>query len=209
MPGRLAILVLAMVSSVGSNFLLGETTMSPYLQSLVAPHLNEADELRLIGRIRAMPRSQDEAKIWRDIANSPKYSGVRRGHRLVKLLDRYIHPGMALRELATVLGGAAWLKDDDFTHVSVYTTIGGSMPISIVNGETVFIIRLHRWLDSSAVYLHMQGTPSGDSIYDALKEKKSVASTLKITAIAIFCPGADDRPLVTHSKEWDGKERLN
>ena len=74
-----------------------------------------------------------------EIANDASRATADRRHAVFQLFAGHVRPGMTLAELAEVLAGAEWLRDED---VSVVTAIAGKIPVTWSSEDTVFVLHV-------------------------------------------------------------------
>ena len=195
MNRRSRLFVLGLLLIQGGTAMSCRGDISQDSQEISDSHSRESDVVSLINKLREKPPAKGEAKLWADIANSSKYSDVRRRRAIFELFDRHVHPGMTLSDLAVLLRSPPWLENE---NVSIVNILAGKIPISIVSGETVFVVMIKLPKDDvSAVYLRTQDSPSLDSFCEGMRGNKPDVGALKITAIGIFAPDADDQKLIT------------
>lgn len=87
---------------------------------------------------------------------------------IVELFSERVRPGTTLGELAELLSGAAWPRDED---VSVVEAIAGKIPVSWTLEDTIFALSLPPDGDDgpSAVYIRVQGKVSRDDFLAAVR----------------------------------------
>jgi hypothetical protein len=148
---------------------------------------SEDEALRLIERIRLTAPTKDEAAVWARVANSKKYSDVRRRRAVLQLFDRHVRPGMTLGDVAVLLAKPSWLKQE-------------SMKVSEwVGGESIVVALLQLPPDDgSAVSWRIEPGPmTEDLVYDALQGKKTAATSRKVVSVTVYPDAAEDRAFVT------------
>jgi hypothetical protein len=168
---------------------------------------SEDEALRIIERVRRTAPTKDEAAVWARVANSKKYSDVRRRRAVLQFFDRHVRPGMKLGDVAALLAGPSWLKR---AQVHVEGMLRGLGWVNSIVDETIFHLRIDvPSKDESAIILRVgDRVTTEDSLYDTLQGKKTDAMNVRITAIAIDAAAPEDRALVmTRAREWPGSRR--
>ena len=167
--------------------------------------IGEDEALRVIEHIRQAAPTKEEAEAWARVANSDKYSDVRRRRAIFQLFDRHVRPGMTLGEMANLLAKPSWLKRENLCKI--VGPAWGYVPIRYVGAETGFSVSLCLpSKDSSGVYVRVKDFPAGDaltkdSLYGVLQGKKTDATGLKITAIVVYPGTIGDLAYVKHNFE--------
>jgi hypothetical protein len=166
-------------------------------------------------QVRAMPPTDGQARLWVQIANSDKYSDIRRRRAVLLFFERHVYSGMMLMTVTHFQNTPAfptWFKKD---NVHIVRDPDDNLPIDRVSGETIFVITPEfSSLDKATkIYLRVQGSPSVGSFYKVFGHddkcwgyngktyyfqcrcgRESKVETLKITAIGIS-PNDDDKRL--------------
>jgi len=166
----------------------GETMAPVNLQRIADPSMKESDVLALMKQLRTTLPTDDQAKLWVQIANSDKYSDARRRRAVLLLFERHVLNGMELSTVASLLENPTWLRQG---NVRIIDALGGRIPISMVYGETVFVIipEFSSSDKSAAVYLRVQGAPLLELDKQRVNphERASLYSTVKGKAEELFC----------------------
>jgi hypothetical protein len=76
---------------------------------------------------------------WVSLANDPQYSNAGRSVFIYELFRRCVHPGMALDELARVVGPAIWVEDENVIEVKGGS---GTFPVRVSRGDRLYLIRV-------------------------------------------------------------------
>ena len=145
--------------------------------------IGEDEALRLIKSIRQNTPTKEEAAVWARVANSDKYSNVRRRRATLQLFDRNVSQGMTLGELARLLAKPSWLKREN--TLEVVGPARAYVPIRSVHGESVFCLSVGLPpTDWSGVYVRIKDPLAGDPLtrdllYDTLQGKQTNATELK------------------------------
>ena len=153
----------------------------------------------LIKRIRENTPTKDEAVVWARVANSDKYSVVRRCRALLQLFDRNAPQGMTLGELADVLKKPSWLKRENILEI-----VGSANNLRLTpasSGESVFCLTFRLPpSDWSGVYLRVsaaEGVPTKDLLFDTLDGKKTNARRFAIAGTVVYPGTLGDLAYVT------------
>jgi hypothetical protein len=131
------------------------------------PGVGEAELIDAIGRLGPVT---EPAGFWAALANSDNHSLIQRRHYVLQLFRRHIRPGMRLSTLALMLDDPQWLNPED---LEVIEDLGGSIPVQMTAGDTVFKLRVmpNRGLpDVWAVYFRVAGKITRDQLYTLLHE---------------------------------------
>jgi hypothetical protein len=200
----------------------GRTACAADLERFADVRTSEDEALRLIGRIRLTAPTKDEVAVWARVANSKKYSDVRRRRAVLQLLDRHAHPGMTLGDLARLLGGPSWLQYENVHNVKDIRDVVGDAPPTREH-ECVFLVMICLPdSDQSGVFLRFENWwMTEEPLYDALQGRKTRPirndsspgglqgetttdpKNVKIAAIVVRADAAEDRALVTlGAREW-------
>ena len=222
----------------GTLAMCGEMRVPANLQRIADPNTKESDVLALMKRLRAAPPTDEQAKLWAQIANSDQYSDDRRRRALLLLFERHVRSGMELRTVASLLANPTWLKKE---NVHIVDLIGGSVPVDLLPGETVFLVGFEfssTSCEACVCFLRVQGELLESeeldlcdpyvrqSCYNALKSKvensfcnailgnESEYATLKMTAVGFALTPSydlkctDDEKLFDRTNEMRGLERI-
>jgi hypothetical protein len=201
---RLLFCILALVSAAGAGG-PDKAAQESDLQRFADVRVDENEALGLIKRIRQNAPKKDEATIWARVANSDKYSDIRRRRAIFQLFDRHVRQGMTLGELANLLAKPSWLK-----RKSIYRGMEPGFnysPIYSAHGESIFRLCIHLpYENTSGVYMRVEDFLAGnplteDSFYGTLQGKEAKATQLKITAMVILPDTAEDIACVTHRND--------
>jgi hypothetical protein len=124
-------------------------------------------------RWRARPRgvagplgpAAETPAYWAAIANDPSRPAAQRALAVELLVRRNVVPGRTtLGVLGAMLGGAAWLGDNDLELVEV---LGGKVPVSWSLGDTVAAVSLPG--GRSVLYLAVAGQYTAPELVNALR----------------------------------------
>jgi len=121
------------------------------LATIADPETEESDLLDAIGRLGA---DGEPASFWRQIADDGRYRDSHRAYAIFELLRRHGAAGMTLGQLAELLGGASWLRDDGLDVIDV---LAGELPVTWNPGDTVFVLHVVPGSPEFAVYLRAEG----------------------------------------------------
>jgi hypothetical protein len=103
---------------------------------------------------------------------------------IVELFRERVSPGTTLGELAELLSGSGWPRDED---VTVVEAIAGKLPVSWTLEDTVFALSLPPDGDESpsAVYLRVQGKVSRDDFLAAVRGGRGDSSAAPILEVGL------------------------
>jgi hypothetical protein len=161
--------------------------------------------LRLIERIRRNSPTKEESATWASVANSNKYTDVRRRRAVFQLFDRHVYQGMTLEKVAGLLEHPSWLKQKDVQKVE--GTLRGYIGIHAVPDETIFRISvLESERAKPAIYVRVEDPlsgdpPTGDAFYDALQGENTETARLKVTAVVVSPTAKEDIACIKHRVE--------
>lgn len=108
---------------------------------------------------------------WSRIANDPSYPIYHRRICAGELLQRYVHAGMSLGEIAEILNAPTWLAKGDI-HAILILGMSGSIPIQFgINNSGDFSITIlpdkekkdNDWL---TMWIRVEGDVDEDQLYD-------------------------------------------
>ncbi len=135
--GILVICTLVTVTHNNSRELLEELKNQYNLCRIANPATSEAD---LLTAIEALGPVSEAPCFWTNIVNDRGFSEVHRGHCLIQLFERHVHPGMTLDQLASIVSGASWL---DQSKIGCFIYICGYIPVNVnFAKERAFSIRV-------------------------------------------------------------------
>jgi hypothetical protein len=162
------------------------------LQRFADVRIDEKEALRLIEHIRRSPPGKDEAATLVSVANSGKYSDVRRRRAILQLFDRNVPDGMTLGDLADLLKKPSWLKRENILEIA--GSVSNHRSNSGPGSESAFCLTFRLPpSDASGVYLRIKGSPeenllTKDVLLDTLQGRRTDARRLKIVGTVVY-PG--------------------
>jgi hypothetical protein len=155
------------------------------LSTIARRDVEEAEFMRAIESLGAVTESP---RFWTDLANSPDFGKIRRGHCVMQLFRRHVPPGTKLSGLGRVLDRPDWLRDED---VDVVADLGGKVPVRWTLEDTVFVLRVVPELPgkSEAVYLRVSGKVDRGAFLKALRGQEVDPGTADATVLEIGISG--------------------
>ena len=138
------------------------------LTQIADPKIKQAD---LVEAIQQLGPVTEEPGFWSAIANDDNYSQDHRRRAVYELIQRHVHNGMTLADMAKILDDPTWLKDEDVTMVTI---VGGKMPVKWSMEDTIFILHIFPGLPDRqyahwAAYIKISGKVERQSIVDVLR----------------------------------------
>jgi len=122
------VIIALIVISDGRAALGTQPNQDEIMQKIADPNTNENDIAGLIEKVRDMKPSLGERVIWAQIANSDKFSPIRRQQAVLQLFDRYTSLGMTLQDLSGILDHPSWIQRENIYKITAITGKPGPDP---------------------------------------------------------------------------------
>jgi hypothetical protein len=136
--------------------------------------------------IRALGPASEPPEFWTRIADSELYGADHRIRAIVALFERHVHPPVALGDLARLLGGAPWMRDED---LEVVRALGGHVPVTFDVENTVVVLRPLGGVTSSrhgsAIYLRFEGALELETFRQAIEGRNPAAAGTRLLEIGL------------------------
>ena len=166
--------------------------MSTSREAISDPNTSEEE---LVHELQALGSVSEEPGFWTRLANEPGFPSRHRQHFAFQLLHRHATPGRRLEELLTLVRALDWVSLED---IEIVGDLGGSIPVSVGDEETVIVIRLvpEPGHEIWAVYLRLAARIEAYELRRLVEERKvsSEVGSAVLLEIGFSPPVIDSTP---------------